>query len=113
MQDVQPRLPLDAILRFHAVVQEKLVRHGFESDAETGIYSRSRVSELDDWVWLPVDFTHDSREGGGVRITANLAIFCEPLADWLRQEHPTNASHLATLTRNIGYLMPERRWKEW
>jgi hypothetical protein len=110
MQDVRSRLPLDAVFRVHEVVEQTLVRHGFESDVESAIYSRSRVSELDDWVWLPVDASPD---GTNVRITANLAIFCEPLADWLRAEHPTSASHLATLTRNIGYLLPGRRWQEW
>jgi hypothetical protein len=110
MQDVQPRLPLDAVLRVHELVERTLVRHGFEPDSESAIYSRSRVGELDDWVWLPVDVSPD---GASARITANLAIFCEPLADWLRAEHPTSAAHLATLTRNIGYLLPQRRWKEW
>ncbi|MEX0612095.1 MAG: hypothetical protein WD229_08235 [Pirellulales bacterium] len=111
MQDhLEQRLPLDTVHRVHAMVEARLLAHGFEPDAETGIYSRSRVAGLDDWVWLPADFSHDGR---GVQITANLAIYCEPLVDWLRREHPTSASHLATLTRNIGHLLPRRRWHEW
>lgn len=84
-----------------------LAAHGFEVDARETTFRRSRAADLTDTVSLLIDFRLQT---GDVVCTANVGICSpDPLPDKLR----SRSARRPTLTWNIGYLMPGRKWHEW
>ena len=90
--------------RFHQVVQGAIALHGFSATERSGSYARPRHHGGGDKVLLLTDVVADGSE---VCCTANLSVSS-------RSEEALAASRAkATLTRNVGFLMPVRRWYEW
>jgi len=84
-----------------------LATYGFEVDVPETTFRRQRAVDLKDTVALLIDFRLQT---GNIVCTANLGVCSpDPLADELRQR----SGRRATLTWNIGYLMPGRKWHEW
>ncbi len=84
-----------------------LAAYGFEVDVPETTFRRQRAVDLIDTVALLIDFRLQT---GNIVCTANVGVCSpDPLADELR----LRSGRLATLTWNIGYLMPGRKWHEW
>ena len=84
-----------------------LATHGFEVDVPETTFRRQRAIDLKDTVALLIDFRLQT---GNIVCTANVGVCSpDPLADELR----LRSGRRATLTWNIGYLMPGRKWHEW
>ena len=84
-----------------------LAAHGFEIDMPQTTFRRQRAVDLTDTVSLLIDFRLQT---GNVVFTVNVGVRSpDPLVDELRPR----SGRRPTLTWNIGYLMPDRKWREW
>ena len=88
--------------RFQQVVQGAIALHGFSASERGGSFVRPRHHGGQDRVLLLTDVEADGSE---VSCTANLSV--SSLDEFAASRATT------TLTRNVGFLMPARRWCEW
>lgn len=76
-----------------------LHQNGFERRKTSNTFLRSRGTGIRELISLPFDIRGDEPY-----VTCNLAIGCSD---------PASTEPGSVITRNIGYLMPANRWREW
>ncbi len=94
--------PAEVRNRIHRLLEPLLAARGFRYEPGLRRFARRRPSGLTEHVWLLTDVPDPD---GPVRSTANLGIR-GPAASEDREG-------VDLLIRNVGYLMPARRWREW
>jgi hypothetical protein len=94
-----------------AIIDSTLRQHGFQTNGSRSAFCRQRVSEIQDRVFFLWDCAGTNSP---IYCTANLTVCCSSWqgpcsADESRRWGPSCPS----LTWNVGYLLPGRRWHEW
>jgi len=97
--------------RVLGIVQPLLEEHGFSREDGRTAFVRQRQCGVQDRILLLWDYLTTTAP---VYSTANLTV-CHP--PWQAPSQPEvnrpGGARFAALTWNIGYLLPDRSWREW
>jgi hypothetical protein len=88
-----------------------LVPRGFRFDEQRRLWIRPRCRDIHDGVTILIDIPGSK---GSLFVTANLSVFSPGILARLDGQKTLAARlHLASLTRNIGQLLPAGAWRQW